>query len=52
MMILPGTQETSRIEITSNGTLKTLTKTPPAGGFMRGQKYVVTLDEGDFETAT
>jgi len=50
MMILPGTQDTARIEITSNGTLKTLTKTPPAGGFVRGIKYQVTLDHADFET--
>lgn len=50
MMIVPGTHDTARIEITSNGTLKTLTKTPPTGGFVRGIKYRVTLDEEDFET--
>ncbi len=44
MMVLPGTQETTTIRCKIDDSEYILEKTPPAGGFIRGKKYVVTAD--------
>ena len=44
MLVLPGTQETTSIHFNIDGREWVLEKTPPAGGFKSGQKYVVTAD--------
>ncbi len=48
MMILPGAQsENLQIAVKINGNWKEMSKTQPAGGFVRGKKYVVTLNTAD-----
>ncbi len=45
MMILPGAQsENLQIAVKIDGNWKEMSKIPPAGGFVRGKKYVVTLN--------
>ena len=45
MMILPGPQsENLQIAVKIDGNWKEMSKIPPAGGFVRGKKYVVTLN--------
>ncbi|MFA7090193.1 MAG: fimbrillin family protein, partial [Bacteroidales bacterium] len=45
MMVLPGMQsENLLIELEVGGIWKEMTKAPPTGGFVRGKKYVVTLN--------
>jgi uncharacterized protein (TIGR02145 family) len=45
MMILPGAQsENLQIGLKIGDTWKEMSKIPPAGGFVRGKKYVVTLN--------
>mgnify|MGYP000859807266 FL=1 len=44
MLVLPGTHGTISIHFNIDGRELVLEKTPPAGGFIRGQKYVVTAD--------
>jgi uncharacterized protein (TIGR02145 family) len=44
MMILPGTQSGDiTIELEIGGSWKSMTKTPPAGGFVRGKKYQISV---------
>ena len=44
MMILPGTQSGDiTIELEIGGSWKSMTKTPPAGGFVRGKKYNIAV---------
>jgi len=44
MMILPGTQSGDiTIELKIGGSWKSMTKTPPAGGFVRGKKYNIAV---------
>jgi hypothetical protein len=46
MMVLPGAQSGNmKIALKTGGTWKEMSKAPPAGGFARGQKYVVELSE-------
>jgi uncharacterized protein (TIGR02145 family) len=48
MMILPGAQsENLQIALKIDDTWKEKSKTQPAGGFVRGKKYVVTLNTAD-----
>ncbi|HOT54847.1 MAG TPA: fimbrillin family protein [Bacteroidales bacterium] len=48
MMVLPGEQTADMsIRVKTGWTWKTLTKTPPEGGFQRGSKYVTELDLDD-----
>jgi hypothetical protein len=48
MMVLPGEQTADMsIRVKTGWTWKTLTKTPPEGGFQRGSKYVTPLDVDD-----
>ena len=45
MMVVPGAQsENMQVALKIDGNWKILDKTPPTGGFSRGQKYVVSLD--------
>ncbi len=45
MMVLPGAQSKNmQVALKIDGNWKILDKTPPTGGFSRGQKYVVSLD--------
>jgi uncharacterized protein (TIGR02145 family) len=45
MMILPGAQsENLQIAVKIDGNWKEMSKIPPAGGFVRGKKYLVTLN--------
>jgi uncharacterized protein (TIGR02145 family) len=45
MMVLPGAQsDDMAVALKIDGNWKILDKTPPTGGFARGQKYVVSLD--------
>jgi len=47
MVIYPGFAGTCSIEFLNGGTWKKLvSKQAPSGGFLRGQKYVVTVDAG------
>ena len=47
MVIYPGYASTCSIEFLNGGNWKNLvSKQAPAGGFLRGQKYVVTVDAG------
>lgn len=47
MVILPGYAGTCSIEFLDGGVWKNLvSKAAPAGGFLRGQKYIVTIDAG------
>lgn len=46
MVVLPGAQSGNmKIALKTGGTWKEMSKAPPAGGFARGQKYVVELSE-------
>jgi uncharacterized protein (TIGR02145 family) len=48
VMVLPGAQnEDVSIALIIDGNSKILTKTPPTGGFARGEKYQVTLNTTD-----
>ena len=48
MMILPGVQsENLQIGLKIDGNWKEMSKAQPAGGFVRGKKYVVTLNTAD-----
>lgn len=49
MLVLPGTHETTSIHFNIDGRELVLEKTPPAGGFKSGQKYVVTADRIDMD---
>ncbi len=45
MMLLPGAQSKNmEIALKIDGNWKILSKTPPTGGFSRGQKYVISLN--------
>ncbi len=47
MMVLPGTHSKKmEIALKIDGNWKTMSKEPP-GGFMRGKKYVISLNSGD-----
>ena len=47
MMVVPGAQsENMQVALKIDGNWKILDKTPPTGGFSRGQKYVISLDTG------
>ena len=48
MMIMPGVQsENLQIGVKIDGNWKEMSKAQPAGGFVRGKKYVVTLNTAD-----
>jgi hypothetical protein len=49
MLVLPGTQGTTSIHFNIDDGEWVLDKTPPAGGFIRGKKYVVTADKIDMD---